>query len=54
MVASEYGAFRCHTVFNCQTVCPKKLDPSAAAITRIKRHTVRHKVRSLFGTGVKG
>ncbi len=53
MVASEFGAFRCHTVFNCQTVCPKKLDPSAA-IARIKRHAVRHKVRSLFGTGVKG
>ena len=53
MVASEYGAFRCHTVFNCQTVCPKKLDPSAA-IARIKRHAVRHRVRSLFGVGEKG
>ncbi len=53
MVASEFGAFRCHAVFNCQTVCPKKLDP-AAAITRITRHAVRHGVRSLFGTGAKG
>ncbi len=53
MVAGEYGAFRCHTVFNCQTVCPKKLDPSAA-IARIKRHAVRHRVGSLFGTGAKG
>lgn len=53
MVASEYGAFRCHSVFNCQTVCPKKLDPSAA-IARIKQHAVRHRVRSLFGAGVKG
>ncbi len=52
MTASEYGAFRCHTVFNCQTVCPKKLDP--AAITRIKRHAVKQRVRSLFGTWVKG
>ncbi len=53
MTASEYGAFRCHTVFNRQTVCPKKLNP-AAAITRIKRHAVRHGIGSLFGTGGKG
>ncbi len=53
MVASETGAFRCHAVFNCQTVCPKKLDPSAA-IARIKRHAVRRRVRSLFGAGAKG
>ncbi len=52
MVASEYGAFRCHTVFNCQTVCPKKLDESAA-ITHIKQHAVRHRVGSLFGAGGK-
>ena len=52
MVAGEYGAFRCHTVFNCLTVCPKKLDPPAA-ITRIKQHAVRHRVRSLFGMGGK-
>ncbi len=53
MAASEYGAFRCHAVFNCQTVCPKNLDPSAA-IARIKRHAVKQRVRSLFGTGAKG
>ena len=47
------GTFRCHAVFNCQTVCPKKLDPSAA-IARIKRHAVRHGIGSLFGTGGKG
>ena len=52
MTASEYGAFRCHTLSNRQTVCPKKLDP-AAAITRIKQHAVRHRVRSLFGAGAK-
>ncbi len=53
LVANEYGAFRCHTVFNCQTVCPKNLDP-AAAITRIKQHAVRHRLGSLFGAGAKG
>jgi succinate dehydrogenase / fumarate reductase iron-sulfur subunit len=36
LAASDRGAFRCHSVYNCQEVCPKKLDP-ADAITRIKR-----------------
>jgi succinate dehydrogenase / fumarate reductase iron-sulfur subunit len=39
LAASDDGAFRCHSVFNCQTVCPKELDPSAA-ITRIKRRAL--------------
>ena len=47
LVASETGAFRCHSVFNCQTVCPKGLDP-ADAITRIKQHAVKGKFRSLL------
>ncbi len=29
-LATDYGAFRCHTIFNCQQVCPKNLDPSGA------------------------
>ncbi len=37
--ASDDGVFRCHSVFNCQTVCPKELDPSAA-IARIKRRAI--------------
>ena len=53
MVASESGAFHCHTLSNRQTVRPKKLGPSAA-ITRIKRHAVRHRIGPLFGTGEKG
>ena len=40
LVASDNGAFRCHTVFNCQTVCPKDLDPSSA-ITRIKKLAIK-------------
>ncbi|MBM3356418.1 MAG: succinate dehydrogenase iron-sulfur subunit [Betaproteobacteria bacterium] len=44
-VASEQGVFRCHTVFNCQTVCPKDLDP-AGAIVRIKRHAVSRALRA--------
>jgi succinate dehydrogenase / fumarate reductase iron-sulfur subunit len=29
-VASDFGIFRCHTIFNCQQVCPKDLDPTGA------------------------
>lgn len=43
MVADENGIYRCHLVFNCQTVCPKKLDP-AAAIMRLKQHVTREKL----------
>jgi succinate dehydrogenase / fumarate reductase iron-sulfur subunit len=34
-LATDYGVFRCHTIFNCQQVCPKKLDPSGA-IAKLK------------------
>ena len=29
-VANDSGVFRCHTIFNCQQVCPKDLDPTGA------------------------
>jgi len=29
-VATDNGIFRCHTIFNCQQVCPKDLDPTGA------------------------
>lgn len=29
-VANDAGVFRCHTIFNCQQVCPKDLDPTGA------------------------
>ena len=35
MVASEFGVFRCHTIFNCQKVCPKDLNPTGA-ISKLK------------------
>lgn len=34
-VAGATGVFRCHTIFNCQDVCPKHLDP-AGAIAKLK------------------
>ena len=38
-VASDFGVFRCHTIFNCQQVCPKKLDPTGA-IGKLKMKAV--------------
>ena len=40
LAASETGAFRCHSAFNCQVVCPKNLDPSDA-ITRIRQRVIK-------------
>ena len=40
-VATDFGVFRCHTIFNCQKVCPKDLDPTKA-IAKLK-------MKSLFG-----
>jgi len=30
IINGDHGAFRCHTIFNCQKVCPKDLDPTGA------------------------
>ena len=35
MVADDSGVFRCHTIFNCQIVCPKDLNPTGA-ISKLK------------------
>lgn len=32
VVASDEGIFRCHTIFNCQQVCPKDIDPTNAIL----------------------
>jgi len=39
MVAKDNGIFRCHTIFNCQKVCPKDLDPTKA-IAKLKMKTL--------------
>ena len=36
------GVFRCHTIFNCQEVCPKELDPTGS-IANLKRKIVKKK-----------
>jgi succinate dehydrogenase / fumarate reductase iron-sulfur subunit len=38
-LATDYGIFRCHTIFNCQQVCPKDLDPTGA-IGKLKMKAV--------------
>lgn len=39
IVAKDNGIFRCHTIFNCQKVCPKDLDPTKA-IAKLKMKTL--------------
>ncbi|MBN2571959.1 MAG: succinate dehydrogenase iron-sulfur subunit [Ignavibacteriales bacterium] len=39
MVANDHGVFRCHTMFNCQIVCPKEVDPTAN-ISNLKRNII--------------
>jgi succinate dehydrogenase / fumarate reductase, iron-sulfur subunit len=43
MVNDEHGVWRCHTIFNCQEVCPKDLDPSGS-IAHIKMEIVKNNV----------
>lgn len=42
-LATDYGVFRCHTIFNCQQVCPKDLDPTGA-IGKLKMKAVKAKL----------
>jgi succinate dehydrogenase iron-sulfur subunit len=42
-VATDEGVFRCHTIFNCQQVCPKDLDPTGA-IAKLKRKAIWYKL----------
>ncbi|MEK7449941.1 MAG: succinate dehydrogenase iron-sulfur subunit [Planctomycetota bacterium] len=48
LVGHNAGAFRCHTIFNCQQVCPKDIDP-AGAIARLKMKIILDKLRRFFG-----
>lgn len=43
-VDGDHGVFRCHTQYNCQTECPKQLDPTGA-IADLKMKLVRRKIR---------
>ena len=43
----ENGVWRCHTVFSCQEVCPKDINPSGA-ITDLKMKAVASRLKSMF------
>jgi len=47
-VASDEGIFRCHTIFNCQKVCPKDLDPTGA-IGKLKMKSIWAKLTGKLG-----
>lgn len=41
IVNDGHGVWRCHTVFNCQEVCPKDLDPSGS-IAHLKTEIIKN------------
>jgi len=43
MVNTEDGIWRCHTIFNCVDVCPKKINQTDA-IQYLKRQIVKKKL----------
>jgi len=47
LVAHSRGLFRCHTIFNCQMVCPKDIDPSGA-IAKLKMKSIWSSLRNIF------
>ncbi|MDH3365324.1 MAG: succinate dehydrogenase iron-sulfur subunit [Thermoplasmata archaeon] len=45
VIESENGVYRCHTIFNCVEVCPKKLNPTET----IQKLKIKATKRRLFG-----
>ena len=45
IIESERGVYRCHTIFNCVEVCPKKLNPTET----IQKLKIKAAKRRLFG-----
>jgi len=43
LIDQVHGVWRCHTIFSCQEVCPKDLDPTGA-IADLKRKAIRRKL----------
>jgi succinate dehydrogenase/fumarate reductase iron-sulfur protein len=48
VVASESGAFRCHTLGNCRDACPRGISPTHS-IERLKRLALSNAVAGIFG-----
>jgi succinate dehydrogenase / fumarate reductase iron-sulfur subunit len=43
LVDGEHGVWRCHTIFNCNEVCPKYINPTRS-IARLKRGLIKNKI----------
>lgn len=43
IINDEHGVWRCHTIFNCQEVCPRDLNPSGS-IAHLKMEIVKNKI----------
>jgi len=52
LVASESGLWRCHTQFECASVCPKHIWPTVA-IQRLKRKAIAHRLKRLVPFGIR-
>ncbi|MFH0889023.1 MAG: succinate dehydrogenase iron-sulfur subunit [Planctomycetota bacterium] len=48
LIGNNHGIFRCHSIFNCQVVCPKNLDPGDA-ISKMKMSVTWFKLKKIFG-----
>jgi succinate dehydrogenase / fumarate reductase, iron-sulfur subunit len=47
LVEGDDGIWRCHTIYNCQKVCPKSLDPTAS-IAHLKQQAIARKLKVPF------
>ncbi len=43
LVDGEHGVWRCHTIFNCNEVCPKYINPTRS-IAKLKRGLIKNKI----------
>ncbi|MFC1725205.1 succinate dehydrogenase/fumarate reductase iron-sulfur subunit [candidate division KSB1 bacterium] len=43
LVGDDHGVFRCHSIYNCQAVCPKQIDPTGS-INNLRVHLMKHKL----------
>ncbi|HEX9116724.1 MAG TPA: 2Fe-2S iron-sulfur cluster-binding protein [Anaerolineae bacterium] len=48
LVDHEHGAWRCHEIMECSSVCPNDVDPGGL-IMSLRRRMVGYKLRRLFG-----
>jgi succinate dehydrogenase / fumarate reductase iron-sulfur subunit len=47
MVSTEFGVWRCHTIFRCVDSCPKDINPTEA-IENLRRAAIRRALQRAF------